>query len=399
MQLYLFPSLAGCPVCANLSRFRHQSDVEAYFAAAAELLQFSCTTALTTDAVREYVIRQLLDTPGIGQCLDTPTVLPYLEHDLVVLWQEILGFDWNGYCIRNRVLPLPGNADPRTGPFLPAYNDSVRAMVNAPDSAALCKLVRQFFARYGDSQEARYAAFTWKNGALAGITHPDPLGFDGLAGLETQKAALIQNTQNFLAGAPANNVLLVGGSGTGKSSCVKATLNHFAADGLKLVELAKQDIAETPLLMATLQHKKCKYIIFIDDLSFETVDEGYRELKVALEGRLEQGAANAIIYATSNRRRLVRETWADRGEDYDEIHENDTLHEKLSLSQRFGIHLYFTILSQQEYFSVVKILLEQHGTPFTDETAKAAARWALTYNGRSGRTAKQFVSNLLGGQG
>lgn len=202
-----------------------------------------------------------------------------------------------------------------------------------------------------------------------------------------------------MCGKPANDVLLTGSSGTGKSSCVKASLNMFKDRGLRLIELKKSDLDDLPLVFRSINNQILKYIIFIDDLSFEPDDMSYKLLKVALDGQAETRGGNVLIYATSNRRNLIKETWADReGGMNDEIHRSEALSERKSLAARFGINLSFLTPTQKEYLNIVSDMLRREDIQMDENIRSKALTWQIQYNGFSGRTAAQFVSNFLSEQ-
>ena len=211
--------------------------------------------------------------------------------------------------------------------------------------------------------------------------------------MEHQKKVLTDNTKAYLEGKFANNVLLFGDRGTGKSTSVKALLNMFAKDGLRVIELPKSAITKIPELTKQLEESPHKYILFLDDLTFERHDTEYRALKIAMEGQLQANAGNVLVYATSNRRHLIRETWADR--DGGEVHVNDNKQEMLSLAERFGISLCFPAPDSKQYIEIVRVLLERKGVTMTDEIKKEAVRWEMNYGGKSGRCAKQFVADFM----
>ena len=188
--------------------------------------------------------------------------------------------------------------------------------------------------------------------------------------------------------------MLFGDRGTGKSSSVKALLNMFHHDGLRLIETPKRYIRDIPKLSKRLATTPHKYIIFLDDLSFETHESEYRDLKIAMEGQLQANPSNVIIYATSNRRHLIRETWADR--EGGEVHRNDQIQETMSLAERFGISLVFPAPNQKEYLAIVKSMLERNKIEMDAELEKKAIVWQMNYGGRNGRCAKQFVASLIG---
>ena len=276
--------------------------------------------------------------------------------------------------------------------FCSQYIDSIRAMTESENSQELLERLIEHYSRLGSGVLSKYIAFKLDK-ELFGIEKVDVSSFDSLVGLEYQKNILIENTKSFVEGKKANNVLLFGDRGCGKSSSVKALLNMFSDQGLRLIEVPKAHIADIPSLTAYLNDKPHKYILFLDDLSFESNDKDYKALKVSMEGQLQARGDNVLIYATSNRRHLVKETWEDRqGSD---IHVNDHLQETLSLSERFGISLVFSSPNQREYLNIVKELLLGYGIEMNEEIEKAAVVWQMDYGSKSGRCAKQFVYNYV----
>ena len=295
------------------------------------------------------------------------------------------------------------------------------------DAPEVFRAIAEHIARAGSGLLGRYRAFRWVHGehdtrsplclpldfgALWAIPHPDPTRFDDLVGYAPQRRLLLQNTEHFLAGAPANNVLLYGDRGTGKSASIKALLNAYGDRGLRLIEIAKTDLADLPHLLAALRSRRERFIIFVDDLSFEHHETHYKDLKVLLEGSLEARPPNVALYATSNRRHLVQERFSDRGspramvgaggpglfgDGADEIHAQDTLQEKLSMSDRFGLALTYTTPLQAEYLEIVETLAARAGLTIPQETLRQRAlAWATQHNGRSGRAARQLIDFLSG---
>ncbi len=266
----------------------------------------------------------------------------------------------------------------------------------APEAAA--KRLADHYARHGCGYMAGFAAFRWDSEAgLVGIKNFDPIRLSDLVGYERQKRILIDNTKALLAGKPANNALLHGSRGTGKSSSVKALVNEFYGDGLRLVEVVKQDLKDLAKIMELLRAHGQKFLIYLDDLSFEDFEVEYKYLKSAIEGGVEARPANVLIYATSNRRHLIKENWSDRSGDPDEIHRFDTVNEKISLSDRFGISLFFETPNQAEYLAIVNELVQKHRLAIPEDALRMEAlRWESNHNGRSGRTAQQFINHLLG---
>lgn len=246
-------------------------------------------------------------------------------------------------------------------------------------------------------------AFTWQRRDGAGrfhpVRHPDVIRLDDLIGVDRQKEVLVRNTRQFLHGAPANHVLLWGERGSGKSSMVKALLQAFADDGLRLVQVHRHDLLDLPEMIERLWDRPEKYLLFCDDLSFEDDDAEYKELKALLEGGITAKPENILVYATSNRRHLIPEHMSDRQAvtDGEEIHQNEAMAEKLSLADRFGIRLGFYQADQQTYLEIVRHLAgvrKLHIEPADLE--RGALRWAMSYSGRSGRSARQYVDDLEG---
>ena len=247
-------------------------------------------------------------------------------------------------------------------------------------------------------------AYRWTKtgnaGVLQGLPRPHTFPLARLAAVNSQMARLVRNTEQFLAGRAANNVLLTGARGTGKSSLVKALLHEYAERGLRLIEVDKTDLATLPALLVLLETRPEKFIVFCDDLSFEEGEDGYKALKTALDGGLSRRADNVLVYATSNRRHLMPEymddnagTTTGRG---GEIHAKEAVEEKVSLSDRFGLWLSFYPFDQNEYLAAVENWLTDFRLPL-DETARhAALNWAQMRGSRSGRTAYQFACDWAG---
>jgi predicted AAA+ superfamily ATPase len=246
-------------------------------------------------------------------------------------------------------------------------------------------------------------AFRWRKSARGGylepVRHPHTIGFADLKDIDEQKKRLRDNTAQFVAGRPANNVLLTGARGTGKSSLVKAALNEFAARGLRLIEVDKRDLVDLPDIVDMVGDRKERFLIFCDDLSFEASDAGYKSLKVALDGSIAGSADNVLIYATSNRRHLMPEFMDENLEAKHidgEIHPGETTEEKISLSERFGVWLSFYPFDQEQYLEIADHWVETLGGKANDESRKAALLWALERGFRSGRVAWQFARDWVG---
>ncbi|MEH1806395.1 ATP-binding protein [Nostoc sp.] len=254
-----------------------------------------------------------------------------------------------------------------------------------------------YYRQCGSGLFAEYSALRWQSGQFLGIRYSDPVKLSALVGYESQKDALLKNTEFLLSGEMALHVLLYGSRGSGKSSLVKSLLNEYSNRSLRLLEVAKSDLKDLPEIVEHLRGVSQKFIIFVDDLSFEEDDDAFKALKVVLEGNLTARPQNVVVYATSNRRHLIREFFVDRPtpKDNEEIHAWDTMQEKLSFSDRFGLTLTFEPANQKTYLKIVQHLVAQAEINITQEDLEfQALQWATRHNGRSGRTARQFVDFL-----
>jgi len=248
-------------------------------------------------------------------------------------------------------------------------------------------------------------AFRWRKrngrGWLQTVRHPHPIRLADLDRIDEQKARIVANTRQFLAGRPANNVLLTGSRGSGKSSLVKAVLNEFAAKGLRLIEVDKDDLVDLPDIVDLIEARPERFLIFCDDLSFEAGESAYKALKSVLDGSVAAAPDNVLIYATSNRRHLMPEYFAENLDTTrvdDEIHPGEATEEKISLSERFGLWLSFYPFSQDDYLNIVRHWLRHFGVDAARIAGceRDALNWALGRGSRSGRVAWQFARDLAG---
>lgn len=267
-----------------------------------------------------------------------------------------------------------------TGDALPPLNENW-----ASHTAELAEYHRQ----NGYGMYSEYIAFTWRNHELYPISNTELIKLSDLKNYESQRKKVIDNTLSFVNGYPANNVLLYGDRGTGKSSTVHAVLNEYAHLGLRMIEISKSDIPDLSVIRELLSQSPMKFIIFIDDLCFDSHDDSFGELKAALEGSLSSRKHNTLIYATSNRRHLIKESFSDREND---INRNDIMQEQLSLSDRFGLSITFVNPNKKDYLDIVeKIISDRNIEVDKDKLFLVAEQWAARKGGRSPRCAKQFI--------
>lgn len=297
-----------------------------------------------------------------------------------------------------QIVPEAGVGVPPLPPYEPPAEGIRAALARSTDWTALVADMAEHIRVQGAGELGRYAAFRWEKGALRGIAEPDPITLAELVGNDEATATVLKNTEQLLAGLPANNLLLYGDRGTGKSSTVKALVHRYGPQGLRLVELSRSDLRDIGAVMQQVKSRSQRFILFMDDLSFEEFEAEYKTFKAVMEGSLERRPPNVLVYATSNRKHLIRERWGDRPSPADdEIHAGDTMEEKLSLADRFGLTVIFTTPDQEEYLAIVRSIAAQRAIPLAwDELRRRALQWEMWQNGRSGRTARQFIDDLCG---
>ena len=275
--------------------------------------------------------------------------------------------------------------------------DLCEALEHAEDVASFQKEVALFYKHFGVGTMGLHKAFRLNdNGEIIPIQKIPHINFSDLIGYEDQKQRLCENTLAFVSGKPSNNVLLYGDAGTGKSSSIKATINAFYDDGLRMIEVYKHQFRYLNQIIDQVKNRNYKFIIYMDDLSFEEFEVDYKYLKAVIEGGLEKKPDNVLIYATSNRRHLIRESFNDK-KDMDDMHKNDTVQEKLSLYHRFGVTIYYGSPNKSEFMDIVLGLKNRYHLDMDEETFLLEAnRWELKHGGYSGRAAQQFIDYLLG---
>ena len=293
------------------------------------------------------------------------------------------------------------------------YNKNVSEKVQAlslkletaKDENEFFNYVTDFYKAYGVGMFGLNKAFRVIGGdngvTFTPINNMDKFMLDDLIGYEIQKKKLVENTEAFVQGRKANNALLFGDSGTGKSTSIKAIVNEYYDQGLRMIEIYKHQFKDLSNVIASIKNRNYKFIIYMDDLSFEEFEIEYKFLKAVIEGGVETKPDNILIYATSNRRHLIKETWNDRNdmESNNGLHRSDTIEEKLSLVNRFGCQISYSKPSQKEFFDIVIGLARKNNVKMTDEELMAEAnKWELSHGGISGRTAQQFINYCLGGR-
>ncbi|MGN8890623.1 ATP-binding protein [Dysosmobacter sp. HCP28S3_G4] len=278
-----------------------------------------------------------------------------------------------------------------------------QALEGAADEEEMFRLITDYYRQYGFGVFAMNRAFRIRRSGesveFLPISNIDGVMLEDLLGYEQQKRELRQNTEAFLAGKHANNVLLYGDAGTGKSTSVKALINEYYDEGLRMIEIYKHQFGDLSAVLGQIKNRNYRFIIFIDDLSFEENEVEYKFLKAIIEGGVETRPDNVLIYATSNRRHLIRETWNDRTdmEHHGDIHRSDTMEEKLSLAARFGVAINYNAPTPKEFQNIVRVLAQRQGIRMDDKELMVKANaWEVRHGGFSGRTAQQFIHYLEG---
>ena len=280
--------------------------------------------------------------------------------------------------------------------------DLSRSLGSASDVDDFKRKITQFYKELGVGKLGLHKAFRVEHPEhgdvqIVPITNIAHVHLDDLVGYEIAKKKLIDNTKAFVEGRKANNCLLFGDAGTGKSSSIKAILNQYYDQGLRMIEVYKHQFKDLNDVIAQIKNRNYKFIIYMDDLSFEEFEIEYKYLKAVIEGGLEKKPENVLIYATSNRRHLIRETFRDKADRDEELHTNDTVQEKLSLVARFGVTIYFGSPDKKAFQEIVRVLAEKNNIYMPEEQLLLEAnKWELSHGGLSGRTAQQFIDYLAG---
>ena len=376
-------------VCRNLLKEEIFGGIEDRFEIAARLVEKAEQLGLSGNLYRAYLIYLLAHEPNlISTTLELrggkigKDLREVFKHDVEILIPIFRGDLSSDLKIINHYKPTVENANE-------SFRELTRRLENVRDAAEITYTFIEHYKRYGYGDIATYRAFRWDD-KLIGVRHFEKIRLDDLIGYAHQK--------ELFSGKPANNVLLVGARGTGKSSSVKALVNEYYSSGLRLLQITKPQLKHLPEIMEALRKFMSKrFIIFMDDLSFEESETEYKYLKSAIEGGVESRPENVLIYATSNRRHLIRETWRDRSEELEEVYRDDSANETISLSDRFGLIVHYYAPTQAEYLEIIRSMLKKNGIELDDETLRLEGlRWEMSHSGRNGRTAQQFVNNYLG---
>lgn len=390
-------NLQSLIVCRNLLDEKTFDGVADEFEIAARLIERAEGLGLSGNLYRAYLIYFLAHEPNlISTMIETyggligESLREVFKHDVEILLPILRGELRNDLAIVNDYKPTVASNDA-------ALNELTNRLETLDSAQAITDVFIEHWRRYGYGDISTYRAFRWDNG-LIGVRHFEKIRLDDLIGYAHQKELLTGNTTAFVSGKPANNVLLVGARGTGKSSGVKALVNEYYAQGLRLLQITKPQLKALPEIMETLrQFMSKRFIIFLDDLSFDESETEYKYLKSAIEGGVESRPENVLIYATSNRRHLIRETWRDRGDEHEEVYRDDSTNETISLSDRFGLIIHYYAPTQAEYLEIIRSMLKRRGVELDAETLRLEGlRWEMSHSGRNGRTAQQFVNYYLG---
>lgn len=398
--LLIYRGISEDPLCRMLSELASggsESVLEARYPVC-----FAALAALPSDhgdPWAHYLRKQILTEEtaftragGAGRPL-SEGLRQALVHDLGVL-QELHSIDPEN-ILRSLPGKFPSWRDLATGSDVDGVE---KLLASGVPWESLVDFLWEHFAEHSPGPVGERTSFFWRDQALVPVLEPDPTTLDGLPGYEEERDSLVQNARILVAGGRANNVLVYGPNGTGKSSTVRALANEFRDEGLRLVQLAKEQIGDFAELMRVLRRHPEKFIVFMDDLAFELGEHDHGLLKGLLEGGLEARPANVAIYATSNRRHIVDERHNDRESDrFDPVHVSDAHQHKTSLASRFGLRVFFPASNQERYLAIVRALAARRGFAFDPEVLdEKALRWSRNGSGLSPRTAQQFVDDLVG---
>jgi Predicted ATPase (AAA+ superfamily) len=391
-------------ICGNPDLSNKAYREKCFYDMCSEFIRFSDKEHMSGDVWQNYLLGLLAGDENVFSlaCERSADVGPGL-YQLALRDMEIIleayNWDWSvvaGSLDASTAALLanfePGDPKPAVDHYQQSLNLLKQIMSTAANAAEMLRQMADFYSRAGCGLMNKYLAFRWDEG-LVGIEKPDPISLDDLVGYQYQKKIITANTEAFLAGGKANNALLYGEKGTGKSSSVKALLNQYASRGLRMIELSKQQLIDFRSVQRSIEGRNRYFIIFIDDLSFEDFEVDYKYIKAAIEGSLEIKPDNVLLYVTSNRRNLIRENWSERASN--DVHGFDSRQEKLSFADRFGITITYPSPDQEHFLAIVENLAEREGISLPlEDLRQRALRWERNNHGRSGRSAVQFIASL-----
>ncbi len=393
---------------SDVMRFGGEDCGDMFSACLSELASFGARTGLSGNLWHAYVTYLLVyeENPYSIACEMNGTAGGAMDAiargDFEVL-KSVFDLDLDEACRRFDVDPAPWTAFEKGAVHGSLFGrttrtrilDLVRGLEAAEDGASFAACVTGFYKKYGVGRFGLHKAFRLdEEGQIVPISAILPVTLDDLVGCDLQKQQLCDNTDAFVRGFPANNCLLFGDAGTGKSTSIKAIANQYYEQGLRIIEIYKHEFKYLNQVIAAVKNRNYRFVIYMDDLSFEEFEIEYKYLKAVIEGGLEKKPENVLIYATSNRRHLIHENQNDNREIFD-LHQNDTKQEKLSLYMRFGVTIYFGSPDPKEFNRIVsELAVREHLTMDEEELLAEARKWQLHHGGLSGRTARQFVDHV-----
>lgn len=404
-------------IMENYNKEELYSEVRSrFFACMNELIELAGTYGFERNLWQDYLTFLLVNNENVfsTSCeikgITEGSLLSLARHDFAI-FRELFAFD---FTEMERTLQAGFFEEilgyQRAGATSRVFNRRIRDRISelsgqlaqAEDVEEFTQHMIRFYCEFGVGKLGLHKAFRVvhdeKGVQICPITNIAHVNLDDLVGYEIPKKKLIDNTEAFVQGRKANNCLLFGDAGTGKSSSIKAILNQYYDQGLRIIEIYKHQFQDLNDVIAQIKNRNYKFIIYMDDLSFEEFEIEYKYLKAVIEGGLEKKPENVLIYATSNRRNLIRERFADNLETRDgDIHTSDTMQEKMSLVSRFGVTIFFSAPNKKEFQNIVRTLASRYGVTMPEEELLLEAnKWELSHGGLSGRTAQQFIDYLLG---
>ena len=389
-MLYLFTNIKEYEIFKSIEEFKRTDDNSLIID---KLINFAISNGITGNILKKYIIYVLINNKN-------PYTLAIERHNKysgnISFVDNDLKYFYDLYNLDTRVEELNNFKfiSSNISPIISSTIDEIESKIS--DYESFKNSIISFFENKGIADMSLYKAFRVNNGNLDPIKNVSDVTFDDLIGYDYQKNLLKENTINFINNNKFNNVLLYGESGTGKSTSIKAVLNEFFDKGLRIIEVYKHQMEEISKIIETLKQRPYYYIIYMDDLSFEENEIEYKYLKSVIEGGIENKPNNVVIYATSNRKHLIRENMSDNGTVFDDLHRSETKSEKLSLAYRFGLQIYYSSLTPTEFKKMVKELAIRNEINLEENILlEEALKWQMSYGSLSGRCAQQFISYII----